>query len=101
MLRSFHYAAHSAFGSSSGDRAMLPWIEGWSRLVGQTFLDAWSEITRDAPFIPRASNDLQRLLAGFLLEKAVYEVGYELNHRPAWVEIPMRGLLSMVAGRAR
>lgn len=101
MLRSFHYAAHSAFDSSSGDRALLPWIEGWSRLVGETFLDAWSEITRNAPFIPRASNDLRRLLAGFLLEKAVYEVGYELNHRPAWVEIPVRGLLSMLAGRAR
>jgi hypothetical protein len=30
---------------ASSDRALLPWIEGWSRLVGQTFLDAWSEIT--------------------------------------------------------
>lgn len=100
MLRSFHYAAHSAFGASGSDRAMLPWVEAWSQLVGRTFLEAWSDVARDAAFMPSERDDLQRLLTAFLLEKAVYEVVYELNHRPAWVEIPVRGLLSLTK-RAR
>ena len=96
MLRSFHYAAHHALRSRSGDEAMDSWAEGWSRLVSGTFLEAWTEITREAPFTPGDRDDAQRLLAGFLLEKAIYEIGYELNHRPEWVEIPVRGLLSLV-----
>jgi maltose alpha-D-glucosyltransferase/alpha-amylase len=45
---------------------------------------------------PGNDSDLELLLRFFLLEKVVYEIGYELNNRPDWVEIPMRGLLSLM-----
>jgi maltose alpha-D-glucosyltransferase/alpha-amylase len=48
--------------------------------------------------VPRNDTDLSLLLDFFLLEKCVYEIGYELNNRPEWVEIPMRGLLELLAG---
>ena len=46
----------------------------------------------DAAFVPKDRKEFEVLLRCFLLEKAVYEVGYELNNRPDWVTIPMRGI---------
>jgi maltose alpha-D-glucosyltransferase/alpha-amylase len=53
------------------------------------------ELSRDrrgAPFIPKDEHDLQVMLEAYLLDKAIYEVGYELNNRPDWVVIPIRGI---------
>jgi len=51
-------------------------------------------------FLPAAREELQVLLDAFLLDKAVYELGYELNNRPAWVKIPLRGILSLSEQRS-
>jgi maltose alpha-D-glucosyltransferase/alpha-amylase len=48
--------------------------------------------TAGAIFIPQNEEDLEVLLEAYLLDKAVYEIGYELNHRPDWVVIPIRGI---------
>jgi maltose alpha-D-glucosyltransferase / alpha-amylase len=100
MLRSFHYAAHSALERTRVPLAELePWAEIWSRVVAREFLLGWLDAAKGAPFVPRTDEEMERLLDAFLLEKAVYEVAYELNNRPAWVGIPLRGILQILASR--
>ncbi len=69
-----------------------PWADLWCRQMSATFLQSYLEATAGATFLPQKENDLSPLLAAYLLDKAVYEVGYELNHRPDWVVIPVRGI---------
>ena len=49
-----------------------------------------------SPLLPKSKAELEALLNSLLLEKAVYEVGYELNHRPDWVKIPLQGILQLL-----
>jgi len=46
-------------------------------------------------FLPANREDFRRLLETFLLDKALYELEYELNNRPTWVRIPLAGILSI------
>ena len=95
MLRSFHYAASSALPRERAE--LRPAAEAWARLVGEAFLDGWRGAVAGASFVPRGPADTGRLLAGFLIEKAIYEVDYELNNRPDWLAIPVRGLLGLLS----
>jgi len=107
MLRSFHYAVHSAWpkdeapGAGSNATAEVRAAEGraekWPQAMAETFLQAYLETTKDAAFVP-SERDRQILLRVYLMEKAVYELGYELNNRPDWAHIPMAGILSLVEG---
>jgi maltose alpha-D-glucosyltransferase/alpha-amylase len=54
------------------------------------------EHTAGRNFIPKKKEDFDMLLQVFLLEKAVYELGYELNNRPDWVMIPIKGIKSIM-----
>ena len=96
MMRSFQYAAYSALWQPSmreEDRAFLErWADLWYRQLSATFLSSYLTATAGAAFLPKKESDLQILLEAYLLDKAVYEVGYELNHRPDWVVIPIRGI---------
>jgi maltose alpha-D-glucosyltransferase/alpha-amylase len=104
MLRSFHYAASAAvfkqmaLGVVSPER--FPVIERWASLwhswVGAAFLRSYLQVAGQVPILPPAEDELKVLLNAFLLEKAVYEVGYELNNRPHWVGIPLRGILQLM-----
>lgn len=96
MLRSLHYAAHAA-RSEDSERARL-WAEAWTELTTCTFLEAWCAATTGASFRPAAEADLDFLLSAFLLEKVIYEIRYELNNRPTWLAIPLRGLQRVLAG---
>jgi maltose alpha-D-glucosyltransferase/alpha-amylase len=60
--------------------------------MGSIFLQNYLKTTGTAEFIPQSSDDLQIMIEAYLLDKAVYEVGYELNNRPGWVLIPVRGI---------
>ena len=101
MLRSFQYAAFGAlFGQVPGVTPQ-PQLEAWANLwvsaVSDQYLAGYLATAGTAHFIPQSPEELQILMEVFLLEKAVYEVTYELNNRPDWVRIPIRGILRMLS----
>ncbi len=101
MLRSFHYAAQTVLrrGPRTHPGETLPleeWLILWERSVGGVFLRAYIEELGDSPIVPDNATDLKTMLQAFLLEKAVYEIGYELNNRPDWLDIPLAGVEMML-----
>ncbi len=93
---SFQYAAYSALWQPAMRNEDVPFLERWAdlwyRQMSSVFLQSYLTTTTNAIFIPKNSEDLQIMLEAYLLDKAVYEIGYELNHRPTWVVIPIRGI---------
>ncbi|CAN5617198.1 maltose alpha-D-glucosyltransferase [soil metagenome] len=104
MLRSFHYAAFATLlepragvAFRAGDRGVLePWADHWRRWVAGAFLQGYAEATAGADFLPATTQERDVLLDNHLLQKAVDELGYELNNRPTWETVPLRGILSIV-----
>jgi maltose alpha-D-glucosyltransferase / alpha-amylase len=104
MVRSFDYAAHAALESlrargvaARQDPARLgSWTVLWSRWVGSAFLRAYRHDAEGSGLLPDTREERQMALAVLLLEKCVYELGYELGSRPAWVGIPLRGILDLL-----
>ncbi len=97
MIRSFHYAVSSRFLERADLRpedrgALEPWIEAWYGNVSSTFLESYMQTVDGAGFVPSDPADAELLLNVFILEKAVYEIGYEINNRPGWLMIPLRGV---------
>ncbi len=100
MLRSFSYAALAGLGAATVVRAeylerLTPWADLWETWVGAAFMRAYLSVTRGQPFVPSHPDDFDVLLQAFVLDKALYELGYELNNRPDWVHIPLTGLLRL------
>jgi trehalose synthase-fused probable maltokinase len=101
MLRSFHYAAYAGL-FTQGDTgapapaeartALEPWAQVWYCWVAAAFLHTYLAYTGTASVLPPTRDECQGLLDAYLLEKAVYELGYELNNRPDWVRIPLQGI---------
>ena len=69
-----------------------PWARFWQIWVSTAFFNAYLSVTRDAPFLPQNVDDLYVLLDAYIIQKSVYELGYELNNRPGWVGIPLDGM---------
>ena len=108
MLRSFHYAPYAALSRqqsnllAEGDGGRLdPWVRFWSGWVSVVFLKAYLAIAGRASFWPGSQEEFQVLFDAHLLEKAVYEIRYELNNRPDWVKIPIRGVLEILETTTR
>ncbi|MBV9494359.1 MAG: putative maltokinase, partial [Acidobacteria bacterium] len=104
MLRSFSYAPWAViFGQAPGfvvrpeDRATLEaGAQFWQRCVSAAFLRSYLATASRGSFLPPTANEQQTLLEAYLLEKALYEIGYELNNRPDWIRIPLRGVLDLL-----
>jgi maltose alpha-D-glucosyltransferase/alpha-amylase len=100
MLRSFSYAAYATLMNYTSRRPedlarLEPWAQLWERSTSAEFLRAYRETVPGAEFLPSDSGDFRKLLDVYVLDKALYELLYELNNRPAWVRIPLKGILSL------
>jgi len=100
MLRSLGYAAYSGLLAYTARRpgdweSMEPWARLWERSMGAEFLRAYRQAADDAGFLPSSEESFRKMLEVFLLDKALYELSYELNNRPTWVRIPLLGILSL------
>jgi maltose alpha-D-glucosyltransferase/alpha-amylase len=98
MLRSFQYAAYSAlFDRGSGAENLENWAGTWTERVSAAYLDGYLRAAKDNVFVPADPEERRIVLDAFVLHKALYEVAYEMNNRPDWVRIPLRGILSLIA----
>ena len=101
MVRSFGYAAYAALFAfavhAPDDYAPLePWADTWEHWAADAFLGGYLAAVADTPLLPRNSGDRTALLDAFTLDKALYELAYELNNRPEWVRIPLVGIRKLV-----
>jgi len=100
MLRSFSYASQAALRSEQIAPERLARLHEWARFwvdcVSAAFLKTYLATAAAASFVPQTKDDLELQLTTMLLEKALYELRYELNMRPDWVRIPLRGILDLV-----
>ncbi|MGH9304859.1 MAG: phosphotransferase, partial [Acidimicrobiales bacterium] len=102
MVRSLHYAAHATEalftreGMPPAPEALGRLLVVWYRSAAAMFLGAYLEASAGAGFVPEDRAELAVMLDFCLLEKAVYEVGYEANTRPDWVHIPALGILELL-----
>jgi maltose alpha-D-glucosyltransferase / alpha-amylase len=102
MVRSFQYAAFAAlFEEIQARRGAPDKLESaaaaWNAYAGATFLKVYFDASQHQPFVPADLRERRILLDAFLLQKALYELAYELNNRPDWLQIPLRGILSLIS----
>jgi maltose alpha-D-glucosyltransferase / alpha-amylase len=106
MLRSFHYAAYAAL-MEQAQRSHIPdddritmerWARCWYAYVSAAFLNGYFAVMGNSHVLPGDVDELVKLLDANLLEKAIYELGYELGNRPAWATIPLHGVLQLLGG---
>ncbi len=96
MLRSFDYVVHAALAArpETGRARLRAALEAWRRLASRAFLSGYMMAAGKSPerLLPRSPEAVRRVCAAFELEKACYELRYELNNRPDWVSIPLAGI---------
>ena len=101
MIRSFHYVAYASLYQNANIRqedipGLAPLVERWFEYISNFYLASYLANIKSRNFIPEDKKDIEILLGIYLLEKAIYELDYELNNRPAWVIIPIRGIKSVM-----
>jgi maltose alpha-D-glucosyltransferase/alpha-amylase len=73
----------------------MPWARLWERSTAGAFLRAYRDTAGNAEYLPADPGDFRHVLRAYVLDKALSELLYELNDRPAWVRIPLEGILSL------
>ena len=101
MLRSYSYAAYAGLNASPHAKDLEPWAALWRDSVSAEFLRSYRATVEAAdPRLLAQPAEAQTLLDAYLLEKALYELLYELNNRPAWVRIPLSGILALLESKS-
>jgi maltose alpha-D-glucosyltransferase/alpha-amylase len=105
MIRSLSYAAHSGLDqfltandgieSTKASESLTVWADLWQNSASCEFLRAYRETIAANPALLPPTREAQALLDVYLLEKALYELLYELNNRPSWLRIPLAGILAL------
>jgi maltose alpha-D-glucosyltransferase/alpha-amylase len=103
MVLSFHYAAQVVLLQHlhvrKEDVPLLGvWADAWFRNVSGVFLHAYLTTVDASPFLPRERRDLKIMLDSFMLEKAIQELGYDLDNRPEMIAIPIRAIKEVLRG---
>jgi trehalose synthase-fused probable maltokinase len=102
MLRSIAYAAAAARRALPTDlpaenrQQAIERIARWEAAASRAYLDAYLDAAGRAAGCPADRGEAERVLRFFMLEKALYEIAYELANRPDWVAIPLRGVLALL-----
>jgi len=101
MIRSFGYVSYSALEEHAAIRTedveiLRPWMDVWRSCMSAVFLKSYLDTAGSALFIPGTREELDILLKTFLMEKAVSELSYELDHRPDRAALPLRGIKDML-----
>jgi maltose alpha-D-glucosyltransferase/alpha-amylase len=95
MVRSFHYAAHAAARRQDrrgGRRRLTGWLRHWQQRTASVFVDEYVTASSASTLLPDDPDDRQALLHAHLLERACYELAFELDHRSWWVGAPLADL---------
>jgi len=97
MLRSFDYAVQMAVEEYGSDDFMVRnslhvWGGLWLSTARAAFLESYRESVGEGTFVPRDPDRFQAALDALELEKAIYELGYEMNNRPDWMWVPLQGI---------
>jgi maltose alpha-D-glucosyltransferase/alpha-amylase len=104
MIRSFHYVAHAAlYGQVPGivprpeaAPQLEQWADGWYRWVSAVFLDEYMHVVRASDLLPHNDDALRTLFTAYMIQKALIEIEYEIEHRPDWLRIPVVGILALL-----
>jgi predicted trehalose synthase len=105
MLRSLHYCSRvgqanvikRGLGNPEDAPALSAAARLWYLTTSARFIGSYLEVGAKSACLPKSREGIERLLQVYLLEKACYELRYELNNRPDWVEVPMQGILELGA----
>jgi maltose alpha-D-glucosyltransferase/alpha-amylase len=99
MVRSFHYAAYFALSDHSHqdlasvrEAPMEDWAEAWFERMRNAYVNAYLSVAQGSRLVPSEKAVFEQLLEAYEIEKAIYELGYEINNRPNWVVLPLTSL---------
>jgi maltose alpha-D-glucosyltransferase/alpha-amylase len=109
MLRSYHYAAHTAVdelvsrgvlddeeGAGTEVAQYRDAAERWAFWTAVSFLQGYLPVAASAGLLPESTPELAVSVRAHLLDKACYELRYEIGNRPDWVHLPLLGILSLL-----
>ncbi|MFN3821380.1 MAG: maltose alpha-D-glucosyltransferase, partial [bacterium] len=105
MIRSFHYVWEIALERFASRQQPLKseemsyfttWAKSWELWATVSFLTQYRKHSQNLPIFPKDETAAEAFLEALLIERALYEIQYELHNRPQWLGVPLRGLLSLL-----
>ncbi len=101
MIRSLHYAAYSnilsqEYNQQRKEGELEEWAEKWHYYISRLYIKGYLDKASARDYVPKKHEDFKILINTFLLEKALTELNYEIENRPEWIIIPVRGIKAVL-----